>query len=199
VSSDQALSADGSFQSQSILQRDHGPHASRTCINGPRRHENSAPRCGPLLTPATPQAAAPAAISEPWCRDDASSSIETQEPGCRRPEAAQVLVEVLEVRFVVDVHPLTPGFSHISKELCHQSSTEPSPLIVGIDRRVEQERVVPAVPDSMDEAHEHCAVEGAHPAHAESTQPLRPRQYRPRSTEGGVMQPRQNPVVDAAP
>ena len=58
------------------------------------------------------------------------------------------------MRFIVDVQPLAPGAPHIGDELRHQRPAEALPLVSGIDCRVEEEGVEPAVPHSVDEAHE---------------------------------------------
>ncbi len=102
-----------------------------------------------------------------------------QQPCVCVPETT-TFIEGPEARLVVDMEPLAPCLLHLYDETLHQGSTDSPPLALRVNRGVEQEGVVPSVPDGMHEAHEPLALERSYPADAEPSKPIGPRQHRPR-------------------
>ncbi|GIF16973.1 hypothetical protein Ate01nite_70050 [Actinoplanes teichomyceticus] len=93
----------------------------------------------------------------------------------RRPEAAFVEVEVLQVGFEVDVQPFASSGADLVGCGVDETGADAVVLVVGVHHGVEEECVAAAVPADLNEPYEFTSVEGADPGERVSLQPLSPR------------------------
>src|SRR5919197_5559200 len=84
-------------------------------------------------------------------RASARSLLETDEAGRSRPEAARLEVERLELRLEVDMEPLAARRVRMLRGQRDEPRSDPLPLQLSPYLRVEQERVVAAVPGDVHE------------------------------------------------
>lgn len=100
---------------------------------------------------------------------------EVQESGVGGAETARLEVEGAQMRFEVHVQPGAPGVLGRSGGAADELGADAEVLVVRADLRVEQERVVGAVPGDVDEADERSAGEvRAAPAEAVLADPVPP-------------------------
>src|SRR5882757_7421183 len=78
------------------------------------------------------------------------------------------------MRLVVNVQPLASSGRRFGSESSDDRAADALSLMVGVDCRVEDERVRPAVPASVYEADQRVTVERTDPRQAVALQPLRP-------------------------
>jgi hypothetical protein len=76
------------------------------------------------------------------------------------------------MRFVVDVQPLAPGLLHVGDEALDECAPNSLALGSGMDRGVEEERVISSIPDGVNDTNEYGTFEGSHPADAEPRKPV---------------------------
>lgn len=79
---------------------------------------------------------------------------QVKQTGVCSPEAAGVLIERLQVGFVVDVQPLAARGGGLIGEGLHEGASDASPLVAGVHGGVQGEGMGPAIPASMDEPDE---------------------------------------------
>jgi len=73
------------------------------------------------------------------------------QPGSRRPEAARVEVERRQVLLEVDLEPFASGVGGMTDREPHELGADARAAVIRPDGRVEQERMVAAVPGDVDE------------------------------------------------
>jgi hypothetical protein len=87
--------------------------------------------------------------------------IETHDAG-RAVSKSGGMIKRGECRLVVDVQPFAAALARQVGRAPNELSANSSPSMVGIDRRVEQERVFAAVGRQVDKTNQPCGVKCAH-------------------------------------
>src|SRR5438270_4702486 len=76
---------------------------------------------------------------------------EVEKPRRRRNEPARVVVERRETFLEIDLQPIAPGLLRVARGDADDLCADATSLVIGADLRVDQERVVAAVPRNVHE------------------------------------------------
>lgn len=96
-----------------------------------------------------------------------------------RDETTGLVIELREVIAEVNLHPLTASFFRVASGHAHEFRADAFPLIIGAYLRVDQERMVAAVPGHIHEPDEVAAVEArGYPPKAVGADPVPPARLR---------------------